>query len=85
MEPAILGIVLDSSIIIEAERKRQTVEQLLETIQERFGDAEIAMSAVTLAELVHGVARGNTPERGHAVVPSSMNLNKTCQCIPSPT
>jgi tRNA(fMet)-specific endonuclease VapC len=63
MEPAILGVVLDSSVIIEAERKRQTVEQLLEAIQQRFGETEISMSAVTLAELVHGVVRSNTPER----------------------
>ena len=63
MEPAILGIVLGSSIIIEAERKQQTVEQLLETVQQRFGETEISMSAVTLAELVHGVARADTPER----------------------
>jgi predicted nucleic acid-binding protein len=63
MEPAILGIVLDSSIIIEAERKHQTVEELLESIQQRFGEIAITMSAVTLAELVHGVARANTPER----------------------
>jgi len=63
MEPAILGIVLDSSIIIEAERKHQTVEELHESIQQRFGEIEITMSAVTLAELVHGVARANTEQR----------------------
>jgi len=63
MEPAILGVVLDSSIIIEAERKHQTVEELLQSVQQRFGEVEITMSAVTLAELVHGVARANTEER----------------------
>ena len=63
MEPTILGVVLDSSIIIEAERQRQTVEELLQSIQQRYGEVEITMSAVTLAELVHGVARANTQER----------------------
>jgi predicted nucleic acid-binding protein len=63
MEPAILGIVLDSSIIIEAERKHQTVEELLQSVQQRFGEVEITMSAVTLAELVHGIARADTEER----------------------
>jgi predicted nucleic acid-binding protein len=63
MEPAILGLVLDSSIIIDAERKHQTVEELLNAIQQRFGEIEIAMSAVSLAGLVHAVARANTPER----------------------
>jgi tRNA(fMet)-specific endonuclease VapC len=63
MEPAILGLVLDSSVIIDAERKHQTVEELLDSIQQRFGEVEITMSAVSLAELVHGVARADKPER----------------------
>ncbi|HEY3457725.1 MAG TPA: PIN domain-containing protein [Bryobacteraceae bacterium] len=62
MGPALLGVILDSSIIIEAERKRQTVEDLLTGIRQRFGEVEIAISAVTVAELVHGVERANTPE-----------------------
>ena len=63
MEPAILGLVLDSSLIIEAERKHQTVEELLDAIQQRFGEIEVTMSAVTPAELVHGIVRANTSER----------------------
>lgn len=52
-------------MIIEAERKRQPVEGLLTFVRETFGEIEIAISAVTLAELVHGVARANTPEIRH--------------------
>jgi len=55
-------LILDSSVIIAAERKRQTVEELLTGVAQAFGEIEIAISAVTLAELVHGVARANTPE-----------------------
>jgi len=62
MDPPLLGVVLDSSVIIAAERKRQTVEDLPTLVRETFGEIEIAISAVTLAELVHGVARANTPE-----------------------
>lgn len=62
MESAILGVVLDSSVIIAAERKRRTVEDLLTSTRETAGEIEIAISAVTLAELVHGVVRANTPE-----------------------
>jgi predicted nucleic acid-binding protein len=62
MESPILGLILDSSVIIAAERKRQTVEDFLTSIEQSFGEVEIAISAVTLAELVHGVARANTPE-----------------------
>ena len=62
MESPLLGLVLDSSVFIAAERKRQTVEDLLTSIAQVFGEVEIAMSAVTLAELVHGIARANTPQ-----------------------
>jgi len=62
MESPVLGLILDSSVIIAAERKRQTIEEFLTSIGQRFGEIEIAISAVTLAELVHGVARANTPE-----------------------
>ena len=62
MESPLLGLILDSSIIIAAERKRQTVEELPASIGQTFGEIEIAISAATLAELVHGVARANTPE-----------------------
>ena len=62
MESPLLGVILDSSVIIAAERKRQTVEELLRFIAQTFGEIEIAISAVTLAELVHGVARAKTPE-----------------------
>jgi tRNA(fMet)-specific endonuclease VapC len=65
MEPALLGLVLDSSIIIEAERKHQIVEEFLAGIRQRFGEIEITISAVTVAELVHGVERANTPEIRH--------------------
>ncbi len=62
MESPFLGLILDSSVIIAAERKRQTIEEFLTSIGWTFGEVEIAVSAVTLAELVHGVARANTPE-----------------------
>ena len=61
MESTLLGLVLDSSIVIDAERKEQTVEQLLAHIKERAGEIEIAICSVTLAELVHGVYRANSP------------------------
>jgi predicted nucleic acid-binding protein len=32
-------------------------------LRERFGDVPIAVSAVTLAELVHGIHRADTPRR----------------------
>jgi tRNA(fMet)-specific endonuclease VapC len=60
MEPALLGLILDSSVVIQAERKGQSVEQLLERVKQIFGEVEIALCPVTVAELVHGVYRANT-------------------------
>lgn len=63
MESSLLGLVPDSSVIIDAERKRLTVTEFLKGIRERFGEIEICISAVTVAELVHGVARAKTLEQ----------------------
>ena len=60
MESALLGLILDSSVIIEAEREGQTVEQLLEQVKSSVGEVEIAICSVTVAELVHGVYRAST-------------------------
>ena len=73
MDPPLLGLILDSSVIIAAERKRQTVEELLASVGRTFGEIEIAISAVTLAELVHGVARAGHRKSGKAAAPSSMS------------
>ena len=62
MESPLLGLIPDSSVIIAAERRRHTVEELLTSVEQTFGEVEIAITAVTLAELVHGVARANTTE-----------------------
>jgi len=58
-----VGVILDSSIIIAAERRGRTVRQILEHVQAGRGDIEIGISVVTIAELVHGAYRAKTPER----------------------
>ena len=55
-----MGLVLDSTILIDAERKRQSVVQLLEQIEGRFGDIEVGLSVITVAELMHGAYRAKT-------------------------
>ena len=62
MESAVLGVVLDSSIVITAERKSLPVSQLVEAIQAAYGEIELSLSPVTVAELVHGIYRARTPE-----------------------
>lgn len=58
-----MGIILDSSIVISAERRGDTVAQLLRNIVSVAGDQEVGLSAVGLTELIHGIYRANTSER----------------------
>jgi len=55
-----VGIVLDSSIIIAAERRGHTVREILEQVKAAQGEIEIGVSVVTIAELVHGAYRTKT-------------------------
>ena len=55
-----MGIVLDSSIIIAAERRGHTVREILEQVKAVQGEIEIGVSVVTIAELVHGAYRTKT-------------------------
>ena len=49
-----MGLILDSSVVIAAERRGDTVEQLIEKIVKATGDQEAALSAIGLTELIHG-------------------------------
>ncbi|HMD86870.1 MAG TPA: PIN domain-containing protein [Terriglobia bacterium] len=57
-----MGLILDSSVIIAAERRGESVEQLIERILRATGDQDAALSAVGLTELVHGIYRASTAE-----------------------
>jgi tRNA(fMet)-specific endonuclease VapC len=64
MEAAILGLVLDSSVLIAVERKRLTTPQAIRNVCESAGDVPIVICSLTVAELGHGIYRADTPERG---------------------
>ena len=66
MEPASLGVVLDSSVVIEAERQRLDVTRFLKHISTRIGEREVTLCSISVAELAHGVYRADTPERRQA-------------------
>jgi predicted nucleic acid-binding protein len=69
MESAILGLVLDSSVLIAAERRKLTAAQAIENVQRTIGESPVVLSAVTVAEIGHGIHRANMPEireRRHA-------------------
>ncbi|MFZ0772790.1 MAG: PIN domain-containing protein [Candidatus Sulfotelmatobacter sp.] len=57
-----MGLILDSSVVIAAERRGDTVERLIEKIVTKTGDQEAALSAIGLTELVHGIYRAQTQE-----------------------
>jgi predicted nucleic acid-binding protein len=56
-----MGLILDSSIVIDAERRGETVERMIERVVAVAGDQEAALSAVGLTELMHGLYRAKTP------------------------
>ena len=58
-----MGLILDSSILVAAERQGQNARQMLSVVSAKVGETDIALSVITLIELAHGAARANTPER----------------------
>lgn len=58
-----MGLILDSSVLVAAERQGKNARQMLSAISAKTGETEIGVSVVTLIELAHGAARADTPER----------------------
>lgn len=54
-----MGALIDSSVLIEAERGELDLAELLD----RWGDTELAISSVTASELLHGAHRANKARR----------------------
>lgn len=52
-----MGVLIDSSVLIAAERKQLNLEALLA----EHAEEDFAISAVTASELLHGVHRARTP------------------------
>ena len=63
MESPVLGIVLDSSVLVAAERKKLTTPEAIKRIRETIGDIPVVICSLTVAELGHGIYRADTPER----------------------
>lgn len=57
-----MGLILDSSVVVAAERRGETVEELLKRVIDSTGDQDAALSSVGLTELVHGMYRAQSPE-----------------------
>ena len=52
-----MGLILDTSVIVRAERRGHSVADILSQILATHGETEVGISVVTIAELMHGVQR----------------------------
>lgn len=55
-----MGIILDSSILIAAERGGEGVPQILKRVRAAHGETEAVLSAITIVELTHGIYRAKS-------------------------
>lgn len=62
-----MGLLLDSSVLVAAERQAVAVSTLLGRLQQQHDMAEIVLSAVSVVELEHGVYRAHSVHQ--SVVP----------------
>src|ERR1051326_7226512 len=57
-----MGLVLDSSVLIAAEREAKPVSDVLAAIEKQCGETELVLSSITVTELEHGLHRATTAE-----------------------
>src|ERR1035437_10759392 len=62
MAATLLGVVLDSSVLIAAERRKLTPAQAVESIQHNVAEVPIVLCALTIAEIGHGIYGAATEE-----------------------
>lgn len=58
-----MGLVLDSSVLVYAERQGIPVSVLLDRLQQQHGVTEIVISAINAVELKHGIHRAESPQQ----------------------
>jgi len=56
MDSALLGLVLDSSTVIRAERSKQSIPDFIEAILQAYGPLDLSLSPVTKGQ---EAAKGN--------------------------
>lgn len=54
-----MGVILDSCVLIDGERRKQSVLQILEQLRAAYGEIEMGLSVVTIVELTHGIQRAS--------------------------
>jgi predicted nucleic acid-binding protein len=56
-----MGLVLDSGVLIAAEREAKPVSDLFLQLEQLHGETEVVISSIAVIELEHGLHRANTP------------------------
>jgi hypothetical protein len=59
-----MRLILDSSVLITAERQGQNARHMLTAISRHTGNTEIAVSVITLIEFAHRAANADTDSSG---------------------
>jgi predicted nucleic acid-binding protein len=57
-----MGLVLDSSVLIAAERENRAVSHLLSSLDADYAEKQFLLSSITVMELEHGWHRARMPE-----------------------
>ena len=60
VEPTRMGVILDSSILIAGERRRDSVWEVLQRVEAVCGTTGAALYAVTVVELTQGIYRAKS-------------------------
>lgn len=55
-----MGLILDTSVLIESERRYEAIEDILLRIRATQGEIDIGLSSVSVVELTHGIYRART-------------------------
>lgn len=58
-----MGLVLDSSVLVAAERQQLPVSTLLDRLQKQHNVTVIVLSAISVVELEHGIYRAQSPQQ----------------------
>ncbi len=55
-----MGVILDSSVLISGERRKESVREILKRVRAAHGEVDCALSVVTIVELTHGIYRAKS-------------------------
>jgi predicted nucleic acid-binding protein len=58
-----MGLIVDTSSLITAERRKQSAVQIFSQLRLLYGDVSIGISVVTILELAHGIERAKTQDQ----------------------